>query len=161
MSFQIGVGPFQSVSGRSVVAALREDSTTFGLDGAHSLSFDRAGRLIRAFWERRSIGRSLDNRFIEKRRMGTLPGSDARRELDRPEYRALCEIISRELSAIHEALAGPDPDSPYRQQENAAGTRPLTEAETDAQLRALKAGLRLDPRARPKVAIYDIRDFIY
>jgi hypothetical protein len=42
-----------------------------------------------------------------------------------------------------------------------AGITSFTEAETDAQLRALKAGLRLDPRARPKVAIYDIRDFIY
>ena len=62
MSSQVAVGPFQSASGRSVVAALREDSTTFGLDGIHSLSFDRAGRLIRTFWEGRSIRRSLDNR---------------------------------------------------------------------------------------------------
>jgi radical SAM superfamily enzyme YgiQ (UPF0313 family) len=54
-----------------------------------------------------------------------------------------------------------DPDSPYRQQERATGINPLTEDETDAQLRALKAGLRFDPRGRPKVAIYDIRDFIY
>ena len=62
MSSQVAVGPFQSASGRSMVAALREDSTSFGLDGIHSLSFDRAGRLIRTFWEGRSIRRSLDNR---------------------------------------------------------------------------------------------------
>lgn len=54
-----------------------------------------------------------------------------------------------------------DPGSPYRQQEREAGIRPLTEAETDAQLRTLKAGLRFDPRGRPKVATYDIRDFVY
>lgn len=54
-----------------------------------------------------------------------------------------------------------DPDSPHRGQERVAGIRPLTEAETHAQLKALRAGLRFDPRGRPKVAIYDIRDFVY
>jgi hypothetical protein len=54
-----------------------------------------------------------------------------------------------------------DPDSAYQKRGQEAGIRPLSEAETDSQLRALKAGLRFDPRARPKVAIYDVRDFIY
>ena len=54
-----------------------------------------------------------------------------------------------------------DPDSSYRRQETEAGIRPLSEAETNAQLRALRTGLRFGPRGRPKVATYDIRDFIY
>jgi hypothetical protein len=64
-----------------VVAALREDSTTVGLDGEDSVSFDRSGRLIRAFWGGRSIRRSLDNRFIEKRKAGVYAWSYIRREL--------------------------------------------------------------------------------
>jgi len=88
------------------MAAVREDSTTFGLDGSHSLSFDRAGRLIRAFWEARSIRRSLDNRFIEKRRAGSYPWSYVRRQLDSPERLALLGTITQELSAIQASLAG-------------------------------------------------------
>lgn len=115
MSSQVGVGPFRTPSGRSVLAALREDSTTFALEGAHSLSFDRAGRLIRAFWDRRSIRRGLDNRFIEKRRVGPYPWSAVRRDLDRAEVAALWETISRELSGIRDALAGPLPGIPESQ----------------------------------------------
>lgn len=106
MSFQVAVGPFRLPSGRSVVAALREDSTTFGLDGVDSLSFDRAGRLIRAFWEARSIRRSLDNRFIEKRKVGEYPWSYARRELEPPESRAMLDTMAWEMSAIQESLGG-------------------------------------------------------
>ncbi len=106
MPSQITVGPFQVTSGRSVMAAVREDSTTFGLDGVHSLSFDRAGRLIRAFWEARSIRRGLDNRFIERRKAGTYPWSYLRRELDSAERVQLLETITRELSAIQESLVG-------------------------------------------------------
>jgi hypothetical protein len=106
MSSQIAVGPFRVISGRSVVAAVREDSTTFGLDGVHSLSFDRAGRLIRAFWEARSIRRGLDNRFIEKCKAGSYPWSYVRRELDASKRLALVMTITRELSAIQESLAG-------------------------------------------------------
>lgn len=106
MSSQIAVGPFRAISGRSVVAAVREDSTTFGLDGVHSLSFDRTGRLLRAFWEARSIRRSLDNRFVEKRKAGSYPWSYVRRELDASERLALLETITRELSAIQAGLAG-------------------------------------------------------
>jgi hypothetical protein len=94
------------------VAALREGSTTFGLDGVHSLSFDCAGRLIRAFWERRSIRRSLDNRFVEKLRVGSYPWSHARREPDSSERWALCETIFREMSAIQASLAAPVPGLP-------------------------------------------------
>ena len=54
-----------------------------------------------------------------------------------------------------------DPDSPYRQSEREAGIRPLTETETDRQLQTLKAGFRFEPGKRPKVAVYDIRDFVY
>lgn len=88
---------------------MREDSTTVGLDGEDSLSFDRAGRLIRAFWRGRSIRRSLDNRFIEKRRAGVYAWSYNRRELVPSERRALLGGITRELAAIQEALAGPHP----------------------------------------------------
>lgn len=70
MSRQVGVGPFRTPSGRPVTAALGEDSATFAPEGPHSPSFHRAGRLIQAFWDRRSIRGSLDNRFIEKRRVG-------------------------------------------------------------------------------------------
>jgi hypothetical protein len=106
MPSHIAVGPFRVISGRSVVAAVREDSTTLGLDGVHALSFDRSGRLIRAFWEARSIRRSLDNRFIEKRKAGRYPWSHVRRELDASERLALVMTITRELSAIQESLAG-------------------------------------------------------
>jgi radical SAM superfamily enzyme YgiQ (UPF0313 family) len=92
-----------------VVAALREDSTTVGLDGEDALSCDRAGRLIRAFWRGRSIRRSLDNRFIEKRKAGGYAWSYIRRELEPSERRALLGGITRELSAIQEALAEPHP----------------------------------------------------
>jgi radical SAM superfamily enzyme YgiQ (UPF0313 family) len=54
-----------------------------------------------------------------------------------------------------------EPDSPYRQQEREAGIHPLTEAEIDRQLQTLKGGLRFEPGKRPKIAVYDIRDFIY
>ncbi len=39
--------------------------------------------------------------------------------------------------------------------------RPLTGGEMAAQLSAIKAGLRAGPTGRPKVAVYDIRDFLY
>ncbi len=109
MTRQIAVGPFTTLSGRSVVAALRDDSTTFGLDGVHSLSFDRAGRLLRAFWGGRSVRRSLDNRFIEKHKVGEYPWSYVRREMDSFECRRLLEMIARELTTIRESLAGPAP----------------------------------------------------
>jgi len=107
MPSQIAVGPFRVSSGRSVVAALRQDSTTVGLDGEDSLSFDRAGRLIRAFWGGRSIRRSLDNRFIEKRKAGVYAWSYIRRELEPSERWALLDRITHEVSAIQEALAEP------------------------------------------------------
>jgi radical SAM superfamily enzyme YgiQ (UPF0313 family) len=53
------------------------------------------------------------------------------------------------------------PDSPYRQREREAGTRPLGDAEMDEQLRVLRAGLWGRPGGRPVVAVYDIRDFLY
>jgi hypothetical protein len=68
-------------------------------------------------------------------------------------------LESRDLLYLSPLVA--DPDSPYRQREREAGIRPLSEADTDWQLHALKAGLRFEPGKRPKVAVYDIRDFIY
>jgi radical SAM superfamily enzyme YgiQ (UPF0313 family) len=68
-------------------------------------------------------------------------------------------LESRDLLYLSPLAA--DPDSPYRQREHEAGIRPLTEAEIDWQLQTLRAGLRLEPGKRPKVAVYDIRDFIY
>ncbi len=51
--------------------------------------------------------------------------------------------------------------SPYRQLEQAAGIRPLGEAEVASQLERLRAGVAVGPGGRPKVAVYDIRDFLY
>jgi hypothetical protein len=47
------------------------------------------------------------------------------------------------------------------QAERAAGIRPLLDDELDAQMRRLKAGIPSGPDGRPKVALYDIRDFVY
>lgn len=107
MASRVVVPALRLSPGRSVAAALQEASTAFALDGARSLSFDRAGRLIRAFWEGRSIRRSLDNRFVEKRKAGRYPWSYARRELDASERRALLDTIFRELAAIRAGAEGP------------------------------------------------------
>jgi Radical SAM superfamily len=109
MAFQVAVAPFRSASGRAVLAALRDGSTTVGLDERDTLSFDGAGRLIRAFWAGRSIRRSLDHRFIEKRRAGPYPWSADRRTLGPAESRALLATVARDLEAVAEALAGPHP----------------------------------------------------
>jgi len=92
-----------------VLAALRDGSTTVGLDERDSLSFDGAGRLIRAFWSGRSIRRSLDHRFIETRRAGPYPWRTARRTLEATEARALLAAIARDLAAIAEALGATPP----------------------------------------------------
>ena len=105
MTSRVAVPAFRTPSGRSVAAALYADATNLALGGISSLSFDRAGRLIRAFWNGRSIRRSLDNRFIEKRKAGAYPWSYARRELDPPERGALLEAISAELTGIHCCLS--------------------------------------------------------
>jgi hypothetical protein len=109
MASQVALGPFPTDTGRTVLAAIRDGSTTFGLADRDSLSFDRAGRLIRAFWSGRSIRRSLDHRFIEKRRPGPWPWSAARRTLDAVESHALLEAIAGDLAAIARALAEPRP----------------------------------------------------
>ncbi len=62
---------------------------------------------MRAFWRARSIRRSLDNRFIEKRRVGSYPWSQARRELEPYESQGLYEAILGKVSAIEAALAAP------------------------------------------------------
>lgn len=105
MTSRVAVPAFRAPSGRSVAAALYADATNLALGGTASLSFDRAGRLIRAFWDGRSIRRSLDNRFIEKRKAGTYPWSYARRELDPAERGALLEAISAELTGIQGCLS--------------------------------------------------------
>ncbi len=92
-----------------MLAALRDGSTTVSLDERDSLSFDGAGRLIRAFWSGRSIRRSLDHRFIETRRAGPYPWRAARRTLEAAEARALLAAIARDLEATAEALEGPPP----------------------------------------------------
>jgi hypothetical protein len=109
MTLPVAVGPFRSATGRTGLAALREGSTTVGLDERDSLSFDGAGRLIRAFWAGCSIRRSLDHRFIETRRTGPYPWRAERRTLDPAESRALLAAIARDLEAAAEALAGPRP----------------------------------------------------
>jgi hypothetical protein len=87
------------------VAALREGSTTFGLEGRRSLSFDGAGRLIRAFWGDRSIRRSLDNRYVEKRRVGRYGWRHARRVLSDEEVGRLLGEGREELSAVAASLS--------------------------------------------------------
>jgi hypothetical protein len=109
MTLPVAVGPFRSATGRAVLAALREGSTTVGLDERDALSFDGAGRLIRAFWGGRSIRRGLDHRFLEKRRTGPSPWSADRRTLDPAESRALLDAVARDLGAVAEALAGAHP----------------------------------------------------
>ena len=80
--------------------------------------------------------------------------------------------VSETLAAVNAMRLGPkdilylspldaDPDSSYRWREREAGMHPLGDAEMDVQLRALKAGLRASPAGRPKLAAYDIRDFLY
>jgi hypothetical protein len=86
-----------------VTAALRDDSTTLALDGARSVSFDGAGRLLRASWDGRSIRRSLDHRFVERRRTGRHSWRHARRELPAAEAEALVEAVRRETRAVREA----------------------------------------------------------
>jgi radical SAM family protein len=104
MTLRIRVPAFRTPSGRSVAAALYADATNFALDGTSSISFDGAGRLIRAFRDGRSIRRSLDNRFIEKRKAGTYPWSYVRRELDPPERRGLLGAIAGELTDLQRCL---------------------------------------------------------
>jgi len=52
-------------------------------------------------------------------------------------------------------------DSPYRAAERVAGIQPLTDDELDEQMRRLRAGIQSGPEGRPKIALYDIRDFVY
>ena len=110
---QIGLRPFTTSTGRLVRIAVRRDSTTVGLDDAHTFSFDGSGRLIRAFWNRQSVRRSLDNRFVEKRKVGPYPWSFARRELDPVERLGLLTTIVREIAAVRHTLRAaqllPDP----------------------------------------------------
>ncbi len=87
-----------------MVAALRPVSTTLALDGLRGLSFDREGRLIRAFWEGRSVRRSLDNRFVEKRKAGSYPWSYRRRELHPTEIERLLLDLRSELARIRQGL---------------------------------------------------------
>src|SRR5512142_2877733 len=103
--WQLRLASFRTPTGRVVSAALRHDSTTLGLDGTHSVSFDRAGRLQRASWGGRSVRRALDNRFVERRRTGHYPWSHTRRELSPAEWRALVEAVHEEVSAARQAAA--------------------------------------------------------
>ncbi len=94
------------MSGRLIRAALRHDSTTIGLDDLHAVSFDRSGRLIRAFWEQRSVRRSLDNRFVVRRRAGPWPWSCERQELSRTDWLPLVNAITEEMFVLRSALDG-------------------------------------------------------
>ncbi len=53
------------------------------------------------------------------------------------------------------------PMSPYIQGVTDAGIRSLTDEERREQLRAIRSGLRFAGDERPKVALYDIREFVY
>ncbi|HSB69457.1 MAG TPA: radical SAM protein [Candidatus Methylomirabilis sp.] len=104
MTPRVALPAFRVPSGPSVAAALYPGATNLALDGTRSLSFDRAGRLIRAFWDGRSIRRSLDDRYVEKRKTGAYPWSSARRELDPTGREALLKAIACEVSAIRRGL---------------------------------------------------------
>jgi radical SAM superfamily enzyme YgiQ (UPF0313 family) len=52
------------------------------------------------------------------------------------------------------------PDSDYRRIAAREGVVPLTGAEVEAQMAAIRAGLRF-PGPPPTVSVYDIREFIY
>jgi hypothetical protein len=80
--------------------------------------------------------------------------------------------ITQTLRAIHAMRLGPhdivylsplaaNTESPYRRQEREAGICPLTDADMAAQLQSFKAGIRAGASGRAKVAVYDIRDFLY
>ncbi|MFB3818394.1 MAG: radical SAM protein [Candidatus Methylomirabilales bacterium] len=101
---QARLGPWATAAG-AATAALRPDSTTLGLPG-RAVSFDAAGRLVRAFHATRSVRRTLDDRYVEKRKAGRHPWSYARRELDRAERGALLEAVRRDVQAIRARLPG-------------------------------------------------------
>lgn len=112
MRSQVSLGPFRTAAGSFVVAALREGSTTVGLDGRRSLSFDRAGRLIRAYWGDRSIRRSLENRFVERRRVGRYAWNSLRRDLGPGEVSALIGDVRGELLRVEASLCTTDRGTP-------------------------------------------------
>jgi radical SAM superfamily enzyme YgiQ (UPF0313 family) len=103
-AWQSRVGPLATAAGH-VTAALRPDSITLGLPG-RSVSFDGAGRLLRAFHASRSLRRTLDNRVVEKRKTGRHAWSYTRRELDLRERRALVEAVREDVRAVRAALPG-------------------------------------------------------
>lgn len=54
------------------------------------------------------------------------------------------------------------PGSEYSRQATQLGVQPLSGAEMDEQIQAIRAGLVFAaPQQRPKIALYDIREFIY
>jgi hypothetical protein len=75
-----------------------------GVDAARSLSFDRAGRLVRASWSGRSVRRGLDSRFVEKRKTGRYAWSYARRELPAGERAALVETVREAVAGVRASL---------------------------------------------------------
>jgi radical SAM superfamily enzyme YgiQ (UPF0313 family) len=115
MTLRMRVPAFRTASGRTVAAALYADATNLALGGTSSLTFDGAGRLIRAFWAGRSVRRSLDNRFIEKRKAGVYPWSYLRRELDPPERNGLLEVIAAELTDLQRCLGKAEASLPEEQ----------------------------------------------
>jgi hypothetical protein len=101
-AWQARLGPFDTAAGPAT-AALRADSTTLGLPG-RSASFDAAGRLLRASAATRSVRRTLDNRFVEKRKTGRHAWSYARRELECGERAALLEGLAQDARAVRAGL---------------------------------------------------------
>ncbi len=53
------------------------------------------------------------------------------------------------------------PESDYTQRIHQEGIRPLSRREVRAQMDALRSGFHFDQASRPKVAVYDIHEFIY
>jgi hypothetical protein len=136
-AWQVRLGPFRT--GRGVAgAALRADSTTLALADDRSVSFDGAGRLVRASWEGRSIRRALDNRFVEKRRTGGYPWSHARRVLAGAEWTALVAAILADVRSLRAAV----PDVPLPERPGLAERLDAVLSWTSARLAAQAAGFR-------------------
>ncbi|MBI4527669.1 MAG: radical SAM protein [Deltaproteobacteria bacterium] len=53
------------------------------------------------------------------------------------------------------------PVSEYARRSADAGIRPLADQEKETQLRAIRSGLQFTANDKPKIALYDIREFVY
>lgn len=80
----------------------------------------------------------------------------------RLSIRALNDMGLGQADMIYFSPFVDEPGAPYHDQAAELGIAALTPAAMDAQVAEIRAGLRFDPAAgQPKIALYDIREFIY